>query len=143
MSNVATFLKRQNELILFMKMKKVSVQEISRLTGLSIKSIQGFIDGTYSITSFKWNIIKSGMDKYCNNIVPPPAPKVDKKSIVPAFVIESLKLYDNTIILKKKIKKREQQFLDELLQRGLDCRMYDTGDDHWVIENKERYRNTL
>jgi predicted HTH domain antitoxin len=126
-----------------MKMKKVSVQEMSRLTGMSMKSIQGYIDGTYSITSFKWDIIKSAMDKYCNNIVPPPAPKVDNKSIIPAFVIESLTTRGNTIILKKKIKKREQQFLDELLKRGFNCRMYDTGDDHWVIEDTERYTKTI
>lgn len=142
MTNISAIRDRQNDLIKFMKMKKVSVQEMSKITGMSIQTIHGYIDGSYAITSFKWNIIKSAMDKYSNNFVPPPAPKVDKKSIVPEFVIQSLTLYDNTIILKKKIKKREQQFLDELLQHGLDCRMYDTGDDHWVIENKERYTKT-
>ena len=140
MSNLESIQKRQNELILFLKINKVSVQEMSIFTGISVKILNGYIDGIYQITHFKWNIIKSGMDKYRNNIVPPPVQKVEQKSIVPLYVIESLKKYDNSIILIKKIKKREQQFLDELLLRGFDCRLYKTGDDHYVIENKDRFK---
>ena len=141
MSNLtAVHKKRQNDLILLMKINKLSIQQIALFTGLQAKAIEGYIEGTFEITSFKWTVINSGMDKYSNNVVPPPVHKVEKKSIVPLYVIESLKKYDNSIILIKKIKKREQQFLDELLLRGFDCRLYKTGDDHYVIENKDRFK---
>lgn len=145
MSNLAAILNRQNELILFLKINKVTVQEMSVLTGISVKTMQGYVDGIYSITSFKWNIIQSGIDKYRNNFVPPPAPppKGDKKSIIPEFVLTSLRLYDNAIIQKKRIMKREKQFIEALLEHGYDCRMYENGSDHWIIENKERFTKTI
>lgn len=145
MSNLESIQKRQNELILFLKINKVSVQEMSIFTGISVKILNGYIDGIYQITHFKWNIIQAGIDKYRNNIVPPPAPqpKGDSKKIIPEFVLTSLKLYDNAIIQKKRIMKREKQFIEALLEHGYDCRMYENGSDYWIIENKERFKKTI
>ena len=62
------------------------------------------------------------------------------KRLVPKFVIHSLINFDNSIINIKRIKNREQDFLDELLELGFDCRLYDTGEIHYVIENKNRFK---
>lgn len=101
------------------------------LTQIQSQSIRGYLRQDYSITDSKWGKIERAMKKYKHK------PAVITK--VPPYIIQCLTDFDNTIVMKKKIRKKEQEFINDLKELGFNCRLYDTGDDHYVIENKERF----
>lgn len=105
--------------------------KMSELSQIPAQSIRGYIRQDYSITDAKWGKIERAMKKYQHK------PTIITK--VPPYIIQCLTDFDNTIVMKKKIRKKEQKFIDDLKELGFNCRLYDTGDDHFVIENKERF----
>ena len=98
-----------------------------------LRSIRGYLRGEYEITDFKWRMLKSAIDKYQHQ------PKMI--SVIPEYIIQCLTDFDNTIVMKKKIKGKEKEFAKDLKKLGFKVRLYDTGDDHYVIENKKRFPN--
>lgn len=118
----------------WMRSKDVSPVEMGVLSNIPAQSIRGYLRGDYEITDFKWVILESAMKKF-----------VKKELIiskVPNYIIQSLNNYDRTIIIKKKIKKKEKEFIEDLKKHGLNCRLYENGDNHYVIENKDRFPNS-
>lgn len=65
---------------------------------------------------------------------------VIKSKYVQAYMLNSFTRYDNTIVMKKKIKKHEDDLLQELKSLGLNCELIDTGHDHYVVQIKSRGR---
>ena len=110
---------------------RVSTKDMSKLTQIPVEAIRAYLREEYEITDFKWRILEAGMKKHIKKV-----PVVSK---VPKYIIDALNQFDNSIIMKKKIKNKEQEFIDDLRKLGFKCRMYDTGDDHYVIENKKRF----
>jgi predicted Ser/Thr protein kinase len=108
--------------------------EVSSITKIPSQSIRGYLRKDYEMTDKKWQMIEFGMKQYKKQ------PTIISK--VPQYIIQCLTDFDNTIVMKKKIKKKEQKFIDDLKSLGFNCRLYDTGEDHYVIENKERFPNT-
>jgi len=113
---------------------KVTPIEMESLAQIPAQSIRGFIRGDYPITDFRWRLIESGMRKHTKK------PQIITK--IPLYILQALEKYDNSIVMKKKIKKKEQEFINDLKKHGYDCRLYSTGKDHYVIENKERFPHT-
>ena len=58
---------------------------------------------------------------------------------IPLYILQALEKYDNSIVMKNKIKKKEKEFIEDLKKHGLNCRLYENGDNHYVIENKDRF----
>ena len=124
-------MKRLHELEKFMKRYSITPLKMSELSQIPAQSIRGYLRGDYEITDFKWRILKSAIDKYQHQ------PKMI--SVIPEYIIQCLTDFDNTIVMKKKIKGKEKEFIKDLRKAGFKCRLYDTGDDHHVIENKKRF----
>ena len=107
--------------------------QMADLSQIPSQSIRGYLRGDYKITDFKWRILKSAIDKYQHQ------PKMI--SVIPEYIIQCLKDFDNTIVMKKKVKGKEKEFAKDLKKLGFKVRLYDTGDGHYVIENKKRFPN--
>jgi hypothetical protein len=108
--------------------------QIASMTKIPAQAVRGYLRQDYTITDNKWKMIEAGMKQYKKQ------PTIISK--VPQYIIQCLTDFDNTIVMKKKIRKKEQAFINDLKSLGFNCRLYDTGDDHYVIENKERFPNT-
>ena len=126
-------MKRLHELEKFMKRYSITPLKMSELSQIPPQSIRGYLQGDYEITDFKWRMLKSAIDKYQHQ------PKMI--SVIPEYIIQCLTDFDNTIVMKKKIKGKEKEFAKDLKKLGFKVRLYDTGEDHFVIENKERFPN--
>ena len=126
-------MKRMHELEKFMKRYSITPLKMSELSQIPSHSIRGYLRGDYKITDFKWRMLKSAIDKYQHQ------PKMI--SVIPEYITRCLTDFDNTIVMKKKIKGKEKEFIKDLRKAGFKCRLYDTGEDHFVIENKERFPN--
>lgn len=107
--------------------------KMSELSQIPSQSIRGYLRQDYSITDAKWGKIERAMKKYQHQ------PKII--NVIPEYITRCLTDFDNTIVMKKKIKGKEKEFAKDLKKLGFKVRLYDTGDDHYVIENKKRFPN--
>lgn len=117
----------------FMLDNDLTLIQMAELSQIPAQSIRGYLRQDYSITDAKWRKIERAMKKYQHK------PTIITK--VPPYIIQCLKDFDNTIVMKKKIKGKEKEFAKDLKKLGFKVRLYDTGYDHYVIENKERFPN--
>ena len=118
----------------WMTRNNITPLQLEKMTNIQAQAIRGILRGDYPITDRRWVIIEKTIKDHSVK------PQIITK--VPQYILQSLEKFDNTIVMKKKVKKREQELIDELKKHGYNCRMYSTGDDHYVIENKERFPRT-
>ena len=117
----------------WMTTNNITPLQLEKMTNIQARAIRGILRGDYPITDRRWAIIEKTMKSHTIK------PVVITK--IPLYILQALEKYDNSIVMKKKIKKKEQEFINDLKKHGYDCRLYSTGDDHYVIENKKRFPN--
>ena len=113
---------------------KVTPLQLEKMTNIQAQAIRGILRGDYPLTDRRWAIIEKSMKSHTIK------PVVITK--IPLYILQALEKYDNSIVMKKKIKKKEQEFINDLKKYGLNCRLYENGDNHYVIENKDRFPNS-
>ena len=117
----------------WMTRNKITPLQLEKMTNIQAQAIRGILQGDYPMTDRRWAIIEKVMKSHT----------IKPQAIinVPQYIIQSLTKFDNTIVMKKKIKGKEKEFAKDLKKLGFKVRLYDTGEDHFVIENKERFPN--
>ena len=117
----------------WMTRNKITPLQLEKMTNIQAQAIIGILRGDYPITDRRWAIIEKTMKSH--TIKPVAITKI------PLYILQALEKYDNSIVMKKKIKGKEKEFAKDLKKCGFKVRLYDTGDDHYVIENKKRFPN--
>ena len=117
----------------WMTRNNITPLQLEKMTNIQAQAIRGILRGDYPITDRRWAIIEKVMKSHTI--------KPQAITNIPQYIIQSLTYFDNTIVMKKKIKGKEKEFIKDLKKAGFKCRLYDTGDDHYVIENKKRFPN--
>jgi len=127
---------RQDELIKFMTKYHVSNQKLAAYSGFTVVTIINYRTGEWEITDFKWGILVKAMQKIIEE-----QRGTDPKEVpylVQDYMIPCLYNYERTLAMKKLISKRENEFLEELRTLGFECKLIDSGDDHWIVERTGR-----
>ena len=114
-----------------MEKHNLNAEEMQNITGVRADLIRSYKSRKINFSDKTWILLEKGMENY--------VPSIKGNSIVPSYIVRCLDSFDNTVIAKSKIRKKEVRFLNELKKLGYKCRIYCTGDKHYVIENVERF----
>lgn len=122
---------KQETILNFLSTYGLTFKELHKLSKVPMVYIFQYVSVGTTIDPEHWVMIKSAIEKYKSNPIP--------NIIIPDYVLSSLKGYGNTLILIHKVFNKERIFIDRLKEFGYNCRLYSTGDNHYIIEDKSLF----
>ena len=128
---------KQETILNFLSAYGLTFKDLHKLSNVPMVYIFQYVSVGTTIDPEHWVMIKSAIVKHKSN----PIYKSDliPSIIIPDYVLSSLKGRGNTLILIHKVFNKEQVFIDRLKELGYDCRLYSTGDNHYIIEDKSLF----